>query len=380
MVILPSLEKIMTLTRRDFSRLAAAAAAFSTMPKVFSQAAPAPAKKTRYAVVGLGLISVQHFMPACKRSSMAEVTGLVSGHPDKANRLAAEYNVPQGSIYTYENYDEMRNNPNIDAVYIGLPNGMHAEYTIRAAKAGKHVLCEKPMTTTVADAEAMIAACRKADRKLMIAYRCQLEATILKARELVRSGALGKIQGAQGAFGFNSAPGVWRLNRKLAGGGPLMDVGIYPLNTTRFLLGEEPTDIKANSSVIDHDGRFNEVEENLSWTMKFPSGVVASYNTTYGAQMPGFLRIFGSKGTITLEPAFNYEGTRMVAQINAATRGEKPTTLDEPSPDPDPIEFVHEADYFSRCVQNNLSVGPSGEEGLRDTKIMMEIYRVSGRT
>jgi predicted dehydrogenase len=370
----------MHLTRREFNRLATVSAAFATLPKIFAQTTPAPAKKTRYAVVGLGLISVQHFMPACKQSSMSEVTGLVSGHPEKAKRLAAEYNVPESSIYNYENYDEMRNNPNIDAVYIGLPNGMHAEYTIRAAKAGKHVLCEKPMTTSVADAEAMIAACRKADRKLMIAYRCQLEATIMKARELVRTGALGKIQGAQGAFGFNSAPGVWRLNRKLAGGGPLMDVGIYPLNTTRFLLGEEPSDIKANSSVIDHDGRFNEVEENLSWTMRFPSGVVASYNTTYGAQMPGFLRIFGSKGTITLEPAFNYEGTNMVARINGATRGERPTTIDLPSADPDPIEFVHEADYFARCVQNNRPVGPSGEEGLRDTKIMMDIYRLSGRT
>ena len=374
----------MHLSRRDFNRLAAASAAFSTMPKIFAQSTPAPSqnpsqKKTRYAAVGLGLISVQHFMPACRQSSTSEITGLVSGHPDKARRLAAEYNVPADSIYTYENYDEMRNNPNIDAVYIGLPNGMHAEYTIRAAKAGKHVLCEKPMTTSVADAEAMIAACKQADRKLMIAYRCQLEATILKARDLVQTGALGKIQGAQGAFGFNAQPGIWRLDRQLAGGGPLMDVGIYPLNTTRFLLGEEPGDIKANSSVIDHDGRFDQVEENLAWIMRFPSGVVASYSTTYGAQMPGFLRIFGSKGILTLEPAFGYEGTHLVARINGPARGQPGTTIDMPSPDKDPIEFVHEADYFAHCIQNNLPVGPSGEEGLRDTQIMMDIYRASGR-
>jgi predicted dehydrogenase len=370
----------MNLSRRDFNRLALAAAALSSAPKIFSQSAPAPAKKTRYAVVGLGLISVQHFMPACRRSSLCEVTGLVSGHPEKAERLAAEYNVPKSSIYTYESYDEMRHNPNIDAVYIGLPNGMHAEYTLRAAKAGKHVLCEKPMTTSVADAEAMVAACKEAGRKLMIAYRCQLEPSVMKARELVQSGALGKIQGAQGAFGFNSAAGVWRLNRKLAGGGPLMDVGIYPLNTTRFILGEDPIDIKANSSVIDHDGRFNEVEENVSWTMRFPSGIVASYNTTYGGQMPGLLRIFGSKGTVTLDPAFNYEGTRMTAAINGAKPGEKGTTVEEPIQGKDPIQFVHEADYFAHCVQNNLVVGPSGEEGLRDTKIMMEIYRAAGRS
>lgn len=370
----------MRFSRRDFNRLAAASAMFSTLPKVFSQSVTAPVKKTRYAAVGLGLISVQHFMPACRQSAMSEITGLVSGHPDKAKRLAAEYNIPESSIYTYENYDEMRNNPNIDAVYIGLPNGMHAEYTIRAAKAGKHVLCEKPMANTVEEAEAMIAACKKADRKLMIAYRCQLQPSILKARDLVQSGALGKIEGAQGSFGFNSSPGVWRLNRKLAGGGPLMDVGIYPLNTTRFILGEEPADIKANSSVIDHDGRFDEVEENLAWTMKFTSGAVASYNTTYGAQMPGFLRIFGSKGTLTLEPAFSYEGTHLAAHINGATRGEQGTTIDEPIREKDPIDFVREADYFAHCVQDNLPVGPSGEEGLRDTKIMMDIYRSAGRT
>jgi predicted dehydrogenase len=370
----------MRFSRRDFNRLTVAAALSSALPKLLSQSAPAPVKKTRYAAVGLGLISVDHFMPACRQSAMSEITALVSGHPDKAKRLAAEYNIPESSIYTYESYDEMRNNPNIDAVYIGLPNSMHAEYTIRAAKAGKHVLCEKPMATSVEEADAMIAACKQADRKLMIAYRCQLQPSIVKARELVQNGTLGKIQGVQGSFGFNSSPGGWRLNRKLAGGGPLMDVGIYPLNTTRFILGEEPTDIKANSSVIDHDGRFDEVEENLSWTMKFPSGAVASYNTTYGAQMPGYLRIFGSKGTLTLDPAFNYEGTHLVAHINGATRGDKGTIIDEPIKEKDPIDFIREADYFARCVQNNLPVGPSGEEGLRDTKIMMDIYRSAGRT
>ncbi len=370
----------MQLDRREFNRFAAASLAFSILQRMIAQSTPPPSpKKTRYAVVGLGLISVQHFMPACRQSSMAEVTGLVSGHPDKARRLAAEYGVPEGSIYTYENYDAMRSNPNVDAVYIGLPNGMHAECTIRAAKAGKHVLCEKPMTTSVADAEAMIAACKAADRKLMIAYRCQLEATVLKARELVRTGAIGKIQGAQGAFGFNSPPGIWRLDRKLAGGGPLMDVGIYPLNTTRFLLGEEPGEIKATSSVIDHDGRFDQVEENLAWTMMFPSGVVGSYSTTYGAQMPGFLRLFGSKGILTLTPAFGYEGTHLAAQINGPAPGQAGTMIDVPSPDHDPLQFVHEADYFARCIQDNLEVGPSGEEGLRDMRIMMEIYRASGR-
>jgi predicted dehydrogenase len=169
----------MHLTRRDFTRLAAAASAATILPSsAFAQGA---GKKIRYCVVGLGRISVQHFMPGTKMGSLGEITAVVSGHPEKAKKIAAEYGISESSIYSYESYDEIRKNPNIDAVYIGLPNSMHAEYTIRAAQAGKHVLCEKPMANTVAECEGMIAACKKASRKLMIAYRCQLESTFLHA-------------------------------------------------------------------------------------------------------------------------------------------------------------------------------------------------------
>src|SRR6266436_6514873 len=260
----------MNMTRRELGRLAAAAAVTR-----FAQAQEQK-RSIGYCIVGLGRISMQHFMPGTKMSKHSRVTALVSGHRDKAEKMAAEYNVPAKNIYSYDNYDAIAENKDIDAVYIALPNSMHAEYTIRAAKAGKHVLCEKPMATTVADAQAMIDACRKADRKLMIAYRCQLEPTTLRAVELIRGGKLGKIQGIESANGFNIRAGEWRLNMKLAGGGPLMDMGVYSLNACRFLTGEEPTDIKADWSVIDKDGRFNEVEENIAWSMKFPSGIVAS--------------------------------------------------------------------------------------------------------
>ena len=222
-------------------------------------------------MVGLGRISMQHFMPGLKTTKNAKLTALVSGHRDKAEKMAAQYGVPEKNIYSYDNYDSIANNKDIDAVYIALPNSMHAEYTIRAAKAGKHVLCEKPMATSVADAEAMIAACKQANRKLMIAYRCQLEPANLRAKELIRDGKLGKIQAIESTYGFNIARGEWRYTRKLGGGGPLMDVGIYSLNACRFLLGEEPAEIHATASVIDHDGRFDEVEENLGFTLKFPS-------------------------------------------------------------------------------------------------------------
>ena len=180
---------------------------------------------------------------------------------------------------------------------MALPNSMHAEYTIRSARAGKHVLCEKPMATSVADSMAMIKACKEANKKLMIAYRCHYEPTNLRAMQLIRDGKLGKIQAIESANGFKEKAGEWRLDRKLAGGGPLMDMGVYSLNACRYLTGEEPVDLKGYSSVIDHDGRFDTVEENLSWTMKFPLGVVASCNTSYGAQMNGFYRVHGSLGS-----------------------------------------------------------------------------------
>lgn len=360
----------MNFSRRDFARVLGG----GTLLSSFSRATPAQdsQRKIGYCIVGLGRISMQHFMPACKMSQHSRVTAFVSGHREKAEKMAAEYNVPATSIYTYTNCDEIAGNKDVDAVYIALPNSMHAEYSIRAAKAGKHVLCEKPMATTVKDSQAMIDACKAAKRKLMIAYRCQYEPTNLRAIQLIRDGKLGKIQAIESANGFNEKSGEWRLNRKLAGGGPLMDVGIYSLNACRYLTREEPADIEAYSSVIDRDGRFNEVEENVSWIMKFPSGIVASCNTTYGANMPGFYRVHGSKGMLHVEPAFAYQGLHLKAQI----QGEPP--IDEPNNDRDPSQFVREADHFSTCILGNKEPKTDGEEGLMDMRLMAEIYRSAG--
>src|SRR6516225_8501418 len=284
----------MLLNRRDVAKLGAIglASRYATMMD-----ADAPRQKTRYAVIGLGRIA-GHFMPGAHLTTNSQITGLVSGHPDKAARIAAEYGIAKQSIYNYENFDEIAHNPAIDAVYIALPNSMHAEYTIRAAKAGKHVLCEKPMATTVDDSRAMIEACESAGKKLMIAYRCQYEPANLRAVQLIRAGKLGSIQSIESAFGFPIAPNEWRLNKKLAGGGPLMDVGIYCLNASRYLTGEEPTEVAGFSSVVDKNGRFAQVEETLSWTMKFPGRALASCVCTYGSPMRGYFRVRGSRGTV----------------------------------------------------------------------------------
>jgi predicted dehydrogenase len=276
----------MTLTRREFARLGALGLAARFAPALQAQdAIQKNGRKTGYAIIGLGRIA-DIFMSGVVFADNSSITGLVSGHRDKADRIAAQYGVPASSIYNYDNFDEIAHNRAVDAVYVALPNSMHAEYTIRAAKAGKHVLCEKPMCTTVADAEAMIAACKKANVKLMIAYRCQYEPTNLRAIEIIRSGALGSVQSIQSAFGFNIRPGEWRLNKKMAGGGPLVDVGIYCLNATRYLTGENPVEFKGYTSVVDHDGRFDQVEENVTWSTKFPSGIVASCLTTLQLRWP----------------------------------------------------------------------------------------------
>jgi predicted dehydrogenase len=363
----------MRLSRREFSRLSGLA----SLSPLLSAAWPAASAQTGggkplgWCIVGLGRISMDHFMPGLQRSTKGRITALVSGHRPKAEKQAAMYGVPSNAIYSYENYDDIANNPHIDAVYIALPNSMHAEYTIRAAKAGKHVLCEKPMATSVADSKAMIEACDTAGKKLMIAYRCHYEPVNLKAIQMIRSGQIGAVQAIESANGFNIRAGEWRLNRKLAGGGPLMDVGVYSLNASRYLTGEEPQELSAYSSVIDKDGRFNEVEENVSWTMKFPSGIVASCNTTYGAPMDGYYRVHGSKGVLQLQPAFGYSGIHMTSEIDGK-KEEGPTTP------PDPAQFTVQADFFAGCVAENKTPETDGHEGLRDMELMSKIYTSAG--
>ena len=355
-------------TRRDLVRLAAASAAARLVPSALAQGPPT----VGYCVVGLGRIA-GHFMEASRLSKYTRITGLVSGHREKAEKFAAQYGVPAGSVYGYENYDSMAENKAIDAVIVCLPNSMHAEYTIRAARAGKHVLCEKPMCTSVADGEAMIEACRRAGKKLMIAYRCHYEPLNLQAVQWLREGRLGAIHTIESAFGYNSAPGEWRLNRKLAGGGPLMDVGIYCLNAVRYLTGEEPTGLKGNMTVVDGDPRFKEVEEHVAWSKQFPSGAVASCQTSYGVAMPGYFHVRGSKGTLHMEPAFNYDGLRFAARIN----GQAP--IDQASQYRDPAQFALETDHLAECILRDKTPKSDGEEGLRDMRLMMELYKSCGR-
>ncbi len=292
------------IDRRRFTALSALTLAATRLraqttaqpPQQSPTGMPTLAKPVGYCPVGLGDIS-DIFIRACAETPNARVTGLVSGHAEqKAPKYQQEFNIPNSSVYTYETYDHIRDNPAIDAVYIGLPNSMHAEYTIRAAEAGKHVLCEKPMAISSAECRKMIDACRAHNVKLMIAYRVHYDPTWQHIRDLARNGAIGEIQGFQGGFYGNKREGEWRLDRKLAGGGSLMDLGIYPLNAIRWIAGEEPATYAAQVSTKIKGRRFASVEETVEFNFKFPSGTLASSGSSYGEAGPAYINICGTEG------------------------------------------------------------------------------------
>ena len=283
--------------------------------------------------------------------------------PTKRTQQADKYGIDPKNIYNYENFDSIKDNPAIDVVYVVLPNSMHAEYTIRAVKAGKHVLCEKPMATSVADCQAMIDACKAAQRKLAIGYRLHHEPLTQKAIELARS--LGTIKQITAEGGFNIGdPTQWRLNRQLAGGGSLMDIGIYALNAVRYLSGQEPTEVYATSYSTPNDPRFKEVEETIAFELRFDSGLLASCLSSYGLGCNRF-RVYGTKGQIESEPFLSYQGDRLW-QIRGPQKEE--VEIDRAN------HFASEMDDFSRCILDDKPSSTPGEEGLKDLKIMMAVY------
>jgi len=235
------------ITRRGFitkvgQGLVVANVAGTLLKGAAAQRVPdAPGKKLGWAIVGLGSLSINQILPAFAKCEKSKVVALVSGHPDKANKLALRYGVDAKNIYNYQNYDQLRDNAAVDVIYIVLPNGMHAEYTIRGHQAGKHVLSEKPMANTPAECQQMIDAARKANRRLMVAYRCRYEPYNQEAIRMARQQELGPTKVILADHGFNIGdPTQWRLNKTLAGGGSLMDIDIYSLQAARYLTGEEP--------------------------------------------------------------------------------------------------------------------------------------------
>ncbi|WP_420144257.1 Gfo/Idh/MocA family protein [Sphingobium sp.] len=332
-----------------------------------SSSAVRPGGKIGYAIVGLGYYATRQIMPNFTGCDHARIVALVSGTPAKLEQYGTEYGIPRTHRYSYADFDRIRDNPDIDAVYIVLPNSMHAEYSIRAAQAGKHVMCEKPMATSVKECEAMIAACRKAGKKLMIGYRSRFEPYNRLAIELARGGHVGPTRMITAEHGFPIKPDQWRLDRPLSGGGSMMDIGIYSLNATRYLTGEEPVEVSAIESTDRSDPRFKTVEDRISFLLRFPSGIVANCISSYSSGHNRY-RIAGTQGWIEMEPATSYTGqTMMIRRDNATT----PRTV----PVPTKNQFAGQLDHLAECILRDETPIVAGEEGLADLRVIEAIYK-----
>ena len=352
-------------TRR---RLLATMAAAGATPRS-ALAEPRASRKLGYAIVGLGSYATRQIMPHFRLCRFARLTALVSGTPDKLRRFGDEYGVPSTHRYSYADFDRIRDNPDIDIVYVCLPNSMHAEYVIRAAKAGKHVMCEKPMAVSVKECQAMIAACKTAGRKLMIGYRSHFEPHNREGMRLGRSRALGKLRYFRSEHGFTIGdPAQWRLKKALSGGGSLMDIGIYALQASRYMTGEEPLAVTATESTDRSDPRFREVEDQIAFTLEFPSGVIGSCHSMYSANQNHVLLV-GDKGRVEMEPATRYDANKMWTGRDGR---EQQVT---PPPGPGKNQFAAQLDHLSECIVTNKEPIVGGEEGLRDLRIMEAIYR-----
>lgn len=316
----------------------------------------------RYAVVGAGWISQEAFFPGVPQSGNSTISAIVSGDRDKARKLAEFHSIP--TVVSYEAYDELLAGDTVDAVYIALPNSMHADFTIRAARAGKHIMVEKPLANSVEEAEAMIAAAREAGVLLMTAYRLHTEPGTISVLEKVRSGVIGTPMFFQSVFSFEAKLGNHRLLAK-HWGGPLQDLGVYCINAARHIFGEEPVEATAVTHQPANDPRFTEIEASLAATLRFPSGGIAQFIVSFGATWIDTYRVTGTKGDIELDPGYRLEtATRMKLRVGGETE-----TIDFPQVD----HFAGQVAYFSDCIQNGTPLEPDGAEGLSDLKVMLAI-------
>lgn len=324
-------------------------------------------QRVGFAIVGLGELSAEELIPALRISQHAYLAAVVTGEPDKGRAFARAAGLTDDDAYTYEQFEDLGQRGDVQAVYIVLPNNLHRDYTERAAKMGKHVLCEKPLADTTKDAEAMVKACKEAGVLLMAACRIQYTPHHWAAKKAIADGKLGPIKLLDSIHTqVEDDAGAWRLNLKQAGGGPLVDVGIYCLNTLRFVTGLEPEWVYAAVHQPEGDARFGEMEESMSVVLGFPGGLIANMLTSYGAVKTNTLRVLGELGNVTLDPAFVYMGLELELSDKAAKTTPQFAAYDQ---------FTLEIDHFAECIKSGKPPYTPGEEGLQDHRIMDAIYQ-----
>jgi predicted dehydrogenase len=314
-------------------------------------------------VVGLGHIAQAAILPAFQHAANCELAALVSDDEEKRKKLGRRYRVQ--NLYSYEEYDALLSSGEIDAVFIALPNSLHRDYSVRAARAGVHVLCEKPMAVTAADCQAMIRAAQENDTRLMIAYRLHFEEANMKAVDIVRSGRIGEPRLFSAIFSQQVREGDIRLQQDL-GGGPLYDIGIYCINAARYLFRAEPFEVFAMAA-SSHEERFDEVDEMVSGILRFPEERVAQFTCSFGAADTGGYRIVGTKGDLRVDPAFDYaRELQHELTVNGKSRRTVFSRRDQ---------FAPEMIYFASCILEGKEPEPSGLEGLVDIRIIEALRR-----
>ena len=363
-------------TRRDFLHTAGlglvAAAVANAAPLAPPDKQPPDLKmpevdktKLGYAIVGLGELALEEILPAFKVAKRCKPVALVSGHPEKAKAVAEAYAIHSKNIYSYENYDKLADNPAVDIIYIVLPNHMHADFTVRGLKAGKHVLCEKPMATSVEECRNMIAASKAANKKLMIAYRLHYEPFNQTAMKFGQGKVFGPVRHIEAMnFQNTKAPNI-RLTEATAGG-PLGDTGVYCINAARYLTGEEPVEVTAFARKPQDDPRFAEVPAGLGWQVRFPSGALATCSTGFDGEELRYFRVACEKGWFGMDAAFSYKGQKLLSQSNKQTVEYKIDPVDH---------FAAEMDDFAQRITKNEESPTPGEEGLKDLLVIGAINR-----
>jgi predicted dehydrogenase len=359
-------------SRRNFiQKITAASVAFPFLSHTASACSQSQNKKyegpvLRVAIMGLGSYGtrVAEAMRDCK---IAKLVGAISGIPSKITDWQSRYNIPEKNCYNYENFDNIKDNPDIDAVYVITPNGLHHDEVIRVAKAGKHVICEKPMALNAKEGQEMVDACKAANVKLLVGYRMHFEPHTLEIIRMRKDGEFGKILFFQGLSGFTIGdPNQWRLNKKLSGGGSLMDIGIYSINGSRYMVGEDPVWVTAEETK-NNPGKFKEgIDETIQFQLGFPGGAVASCLSTYSMNFLDRFFLDGEKGFAELNPATGYgpiKGRTNKGEINQPVVTHQTVQMEEMS---------------GIILQGKQPLVPvDGEEAVKDLKIIDAIYEAT---
>ncbi|MBK6264049.1 Gfo/Idh/MocA family oxidoreductase [Marivirga sp. S37H4] len=321
-------------------------------------------RKLGIALVGLGNYSRGQLAPALQETKLCKLSGIVTGSPEKIPEWKRKYNIADKNVYNYGNFENIKGNDDIDIIYIVLPNGMHAEYTIRAAQTGKHVICEKPMATSVEDCQRMIDACNKAGVKLSIGYRLHFEPHNLEMMRLGQNEVYGNVEKIIAEDGFRIGKGGWRLDKELAGGGPLTDVGIYCIQGAIYTKGEMPVSVTAQYHEVKNKEKFDEVEQGLDWQMQFKDGTVADCKTSYAENLNLLRAETDTNEWFELSPAYSYSGIE-----GETSKGD----LDFKQVNQQALQM----DDFADCIINNKKTPLPGEMGLRDVYIIYAIYEAA---